>query len=129
MQTLQKKERLHEKNIILNLFNKGKSFYINSFKILYLNTEFDGFYPVKVLFAVSSRNFKKAVHRNHIKRLMKESFRKNKHLLYDAFANSNKKLVFMILYNEKKLISYEEIENKIILILHRLVKENEKISK
>ena len=128
MQTFKKKERLYEKKIINELFEKGLNFYINPFKIVYFKTDIESEYPAKVMIAISSRNFKKAVDRNHIKRLVREAYRKNKNILYDALNDSSKKIAFILLYTGKIKISYQDIESKIILILQRLVKENEEIT-
>jgi ribonuclease P protein component len=129
LQTFKKKERLYEKKIINELFEKGLSFYINPFKIVYFKTDLDSEYPAKVMITVSSRNFKKAVDRNRIKRMLREAYRKNKNILYDALTGSQRKIVFMLLYTGKIKIPYSEAESKIILILQRLVKESEKITK
>ena len=126
MQTFKKEERLHEKKIINELFEKGKSFHSSPFKIIYIDTHDEGKYPAKVMIAVPGRNFKKAVDRNRIRRLIREAYRKNKNILYDALEASTLKLAFVILYSGKLMPSYKEIESKIILILQRLVKENEK---
>ena len=128
MQTFKKEERLHEKKIIKELFEKGFNFYVSPFKVLYIDTDFDGKYPAKVLISVPGKNFKKAVDRNRIKRLMREAYRKNKHILYNALGNSSKKIAIALLYTGKVMISYSEVEPKIILILQRLVKENEEIT-
>ena len=61
------KNTLKNKKVISNLFDKGK--YLSSGNVLvkYLNSE-PGF-----LFTVSSKKFKRAVDRNRIKRLLRES--------------------------------------------------------
>jgi len=126
LQTFKKEERLHEKKIINELFEKGKNFYLNPFKVIYIDLNIDCKSPAKAMITVSSRNFKKAVDRNRIKRLIREAYRKNKNILYDALEASSKNLAFVILYTGKLMPSYKDIESKIILILQRLVKENEK---
>jgi len=126
LQTYTKEERLYEKKIITELFEKGHVFYSNPFKIVWLQCEFDGKYPAKILISVPARNFKKATDRNRLKRLMREAYRKNKNLFYNSLEGMNKKVVFMLNYTGKIIISLNEAENKIILILQRLAKENEK---
>jgi ribonuclease P protein component len=129
LQTFKKEERLFEKKIIKELFEKGLNFYIAPFKVIYTRSDFESKYPAKAMVAVSCRNFKKAVDRNHIKRMMREAYRKNKEILYDALKDSPKKMVFSLIFIGKIKIPYKEIESKIILILQRLVKENEKSAK
>jgi ribonuclease P protein component len=125
LQTFKKEERLREKKIIEQLFDKGSSFYLNPFKVIFDEADFGGNFPAKVMVTLSARNFKRAVDRNRIKRLMREAYRKNKHILYDATAINSKKIAVIIIYTGKVMISSREAESKIILILQRLVKENE----
>lgn len=125
MQTFKKEERLSEKKIIEKLFERGCDFYVSPFKVLWEHADFESKYPAKVMIAVSGRNFRKAVDRNRIKRLMREAYRKNKHILYEALQNSSEKYAFMLLYTGKIIIPFRDMESKIILILQRLVKENE----
>jgi ribonuclease P protein component len=125
LQTFKKEERLHEKKIIEQLFDKGLSFYLNPYKVIFDDAVFEGNYPAKVMITVSARNFKKAVDRNRIKRLIREAYRKNKQILYDALENHSKKMGVIIIYTGKVMISCSDVESKIILILQRLVKENE----
>lgn len=125
MQMIKKEERLSEKKIIEKLFERGCDFYVSPFKILWVHADFESKYPAKVMIAVSGRNFRKAVDRNRIKRLMREAYRKNKYILYEALQNSSEKYAFMLLYTGKIIIPLRDMESKIILILQRLVKENE----
>ncbi|MFA4852525.1 MAG: ribonuclease P protein component [Bacteroidales bacterium] len=129
MQTFKKEERLSEKKIIEKLFERGCGFYVSPFKVLWVHADFESKYPAKVMMAVSGKNFRKAVDRNRIKRLMREAYRKNKHILYEALQNSSEKYAFMLLYTGKIIIPFRNMESKIILILQRLVKENEDIVK
>jgi ribonuclease P protein component len=129
LQTFRKEERLHEKKIIERLFEKGLNFYVNPFKVIFDNADFEGNYPAKAMITLSSRNFKRSVDRNRIKRLMREAYRMNKQILYDSLDKSSKKIAVIIIYTGKIMISYSEAESKIILILQRLVKENEEDSK
>lgn len=77
--TLKKAERIKSLKTIDELFKNGSSFFLTPFKVLYsLNTS-----PVSnAAFMVSKRNFKNATDRNRIKRLVRESWRINRHLLH-----------------------------------------------
>lgn len=126
MQTFKKEERLSEKKIIKELFEKGFSFYLSPFKVVWLNTSIEGLFPAKVMITVSNRNFRNAVDRNRIRRIIREAYRKNKQILYDSITQPSMKMAFVIIYTGKNIIQYSEAEAKIILILQRLVEENEK---
>ena len=75
-QTYNKEERLKKKKLISQLFNEGKSITIFPVKLVYLETEHEGHYKVQAGVSVAKRNFKKAVDRNKIKRLLREAYRK-----------------------------------------------------
>ena len=115
------------------MFNQGKSFFGYPFKVVYLKVEPEtpasDDYPVKVLFAVSKRQFKKAVHRNRLKRLMREGYRKNKSTLYD-FLNENKlRISLAFMYTAKETMPYLEVEKKIKASLLRLQQDIIKLNK
>ena len=129
LQTFKKEERLSEKKIIEKLYKSGFDFYEFPFKVLWIHADFASKYPVKVMMAVSARNFRKASDRNRIKRLMREAYRKNKYLLYEALNNSSERCAVILIYTGKIIIPFKDIESKIILILQRLVKENEQTVK
>jgi ribonuclease P protein component len=128
LQTFSKEERLHEKKIIKELFEKGHAFHSEPFKVIWLPCEFESKNPAKVLISVPARNFKKSTDRNYIKRMMREAYRKNKQILYDKLCETETKMAFMLFYSGKIIVPYTEIESKIVLILQRLAKENEKTS-
>jgi len=124
-QTFNKSERLHSKKLIIKLFEEGKSFFSYPFKVIYLEQKSDNPGTVQLLVSVSRRNFKKATDRNKVKRLIRESYRKNKPQLYDQRSASDKQLLIGLIYTASTIISYAEIEKKIILILQRLIKQDE----
>lgn len=74
--------------------------------------------PVKILISVPKRKFKKAVDRNKIKRLIREAYRKKKHLLINQLAE--KKITLLVVYISKTIVEYSEIEEKINDALIRL---------
>jgi ribonuclease P protein component len=129
LQRFKKEERLSEQKIIKELFERGCGFHITPFKVLWMETNFISKYPAKIMITVSGRTFKNAVDRNRIKRITREAYRKNKSVLYEKLEQSTKKIAFILIYTGKIIISFKDVEDKIILILQRLAKENEKILK
>lgn len=126
MFTFKKEERLCRKTSIDNLFKNGQDFFAYPLKVIWEQCEEEREFPVQVLISVSKRYFKKAVDRNYIKRIIREAYRKNKNLLYDDLLAKQKKINFAILYTAKEIISYEELERKIIHLLKRLIEEHDK---
>jgi ribonuclease P protein component len=108
--TFRKEEKLKKKNLITDLFASGKSASVFPLKMIYLKNDHESPFKVQAGVSVSKRNFKLAVDRNRIKRLMRESYRKNKHLIYND--DDTKKHILMFIYQAKREVSYEQMEEK-----------------
>ncbi len=123
-QAFKKTERLNEKKLVQKVFKEGNSLFKYPFKVIYLEFDKTTDYPAKVLISVAKRNFKKAVTRNKIKRLIREAYRKNKYLLCDNYTNERKNCfktrIIVLIYVGKEVMKYQEIEKKINLILQEL---------
>jgi ribonuclease P protein component len=85
--------------------------------------------PVQVMISVPKYNFQKAVDRNLIRRRIKEAYRLNKQMFYDRLMQSTTDhFAFCITYTAKEIVAFDLIESKIILLLHRLIEESEKVT-
>ncbi len=82
--TFSKEEKLKKKILISELFEKGKSISVFPLRLIYHQIDHEAPYKIQAGVSVSKRNFKKAVQRNHLKRLMRESYRINKYLIYNS---------------------------------------------
>ncbi len=78
-------EKLKSRKALESLFAKGKSFSVFPIKVFYQTHPLEPGIIAEVTVhagvGVSSRNFKKAVDRNRIKRLLREVYRTQKHNL------------------------------------------------
>lgn len=121
MRTFTKQERLSGKTSFEALVSKGNSFFSHPFRItwMYANQEQES--PVRIAFGVPKRNFKSAVKRNRIKRLLREAYRLHKHELYSPLELKSVKIVVMVVYTQKEVPDYAGAEGKIILSLRRLL--------
>lgn len=107
--TYSKKEKLKSKKGIDQLFAEGKSVSAFPLRLVYLNTTFKDDVIAKTGVSVSKRNFKNAVDRNHIKRLLRESYRLNKASFFNHLPTQH---AFMILYIGKDKPTFTQVELK-----------------
>lgn len=112
--TLGKNERLKSQKQTDQLFSEGKKFSLTPFRIFYTDDTNEGS-SHKFGVGVSSKVFKKATDRNRVKRLVRESWRLQKHLLQT-------KLVIFFVYTGKELPEYKEVHDKIGKIIDKLNK-------
>jgi ribonuclease P protein component len=119
--TFKKEERLCSKKLFDKLFTDGSSFLVYPMKIVFIETGFEGKYPVKAAFSVRKKLFRKAVRRNLIKRRMREAYRCNKHLLYSRLGHE-KKIALIFIYVGKDIAEYKVIEAGVKKALNRIIK-------
>lgn len=128
--TLSRNERLKSRKQIEQLFSNGQRFVSPPFRIFYsfqINKQPDVPYLLQAGFGASSRNFKTAVERNRIKRLIKEAYRLQKNEVQDKLKEQNKRLYVFFIYTGKELPVYTEIYNSITIALAKLLEINNKI--
>lgn len=121
MYTFKKEERLCSKKLIEELFHNGSSFLLYPFRIVWLKHALPEDVPVQVLINVPKRRFKKAVHRNLIKRRIRESYRLNKSDdLYVFLEGHSSQLLLAFQYVGKEIAEFEVINKKLKLVLIQL---------
>lgn len=104
--TLGKKERLKSKKLIEKLYADGNSVKNFPLRMVYVQTSHTSSYPIQVGFSVSKRNFKRATDRNKIKRLLRETYRVQKQVVYNQL---NMPYIAMISFVGKEIKSYQEM--------------------
>ncbi|MCL4134127.1 UNVERIFIED_CONTAM: hypothetical protein GTU68_026356 [Idotea baltica] len=88
--------------------------------MIFLQTNHTSNYTAQVGVSVPKRNFKLAVDRNRIKRLMRECYRLQKKLVYK---NIDEPYIFMISYLGKEEWKYDELFLKMEKLLTLFVNE------
>ena len=114
--TYPKKEKLKSKTTIDLLFSEGNSVSKFPLRLVYVENKEENAELMKMGVSVSKKYFKKAVDRNYFKRVLRETYRLNKHILID---NIEKPYAFMFFYQTKERLSYLEIEEKTIQLFQK----------
>ncbi len=121
--SLSKQERIKSNQLTTSLFQEGRSLFKHPFTVKYQLIDNRGS-THKFAASVPKRNFKKAVDRNHIKRLIREAYRLNKPLLpLQHLKTEGKTLVVMFIYIGKQKIEFSQIEKAMKYLLNHLKNE------
>lgn len=122
--TFVKAERLCSYKIINELFEKGSILKYFPFRVVWMYVDNNIVKQnLQLLIQVPKRNFKRANKRNHIKRLVKECYRTNKHALIEHLIGNNKSIVLAIIFVDKEIPKFNLVKYKINLVLQRLINE------
>ena len=111
--TFCKEERLCRKGGFEELLSSGYSFVSYPLRVvirLYPRGEKD--FPARIAVSVSKRRFKRAVKRNRVKRLIRETYRLNKNVLYSSIPE-NKTMDILFIYLHDEIFEYGKIEKAI----------------
>lgn len=117
-----RKEKLKSRKLIQQVFESGKAFSQFPIKIIWLLHSNTSTSPVQAAVSVGKKQFKLAVKRNRVKRLLREAYRLNKQDLLAAVPQ-DKRLAIFIIYIDKELPQLPLLNRKMQLALNRLSKE------
>lgn len=109
--TFPKTEHLKSLKQIQKLIQQGHVIRRKGIKLIWLR-ESHSEQPdtqIKAGFSVPKRNFKRAVHRNRIRRKMKELVRLNKHHII-GLLQEKEQIQFLFVYTSKREVPYPELE-------------------
>ena len=117
--TYPKKEKLKSKKTIELLFSEGKSVAKYPLRLVYSANQNQ---EEKLLFgvSVSKKHFKNAVDRNYYKRVLRECYRLNKHLLLEHL---DKPYAVLFFYQSKERLTYQEIHEKTVLLFEKWIQK------
>lgn len=112
---LKKKNRLCSKKALEKLFSAGNHS-VTSWPVraVFIPNEE---HTIRIMVSVSKRFFKRAVHRNHIKRQLREAYRLNQHLLATTVKDG---LDIAFLWNSGEILPSNVVEKKIQNLLRRI---------
>jgi len=113
--TYPKDEKLKSRATIDLLFTGGKSVSKYPLRLVYVPQPEPGSIT-QMGVSVSKKYFKKATDRNYFKRVLRETYRHHKGILYQ---NLDKPYAFMFLYQTKDRLSFEEINTKTVQLFEK----------
>ncbi len=119
--SLNKSERIKSKKIFECLFRQGKSLFYYPLKLVYVPLTENDQPPLLFGISVPKRLHKKAAVRNRIKRLVRESFRRNKPWLLDRLDKSGK-YALLYIYLAKEEESYHTVDLSIKKLNRKWIK-------
>ena len=119
--TFGKNERLKSSLAIQNLLKNGKTMSIFPLKIYWdLSTDPHQKYPARMAVSVPRRKIRKAVDRNRMKRLLRESYRQNKNIIYEPLCEKGLAIALVILFLQDELLSFDLLNPVMRQLLHKL---------
>jgi ribonuclease P protein component len=121
--TLGRDQRLKSRKQIDRIFREGKSMNVFPFRMYFVKGPVNGLPCLQAGFSASKRNFKKAVDRNRIKRLMREAYRLQKEPLRLLLQERQLSLSLFFIYTGKELPDHRLVSGKIAVALEKIVKE------
>ena len=130
--TYQKQDKLKSRKQTQHLFSKGQSIHVFPIKLIYtLETSpsnahhelIEGPGILQAGVGAPSRIFRKAVQRNHVKRLLREAYRLAKPNFIEQLSLENKRLNLFFLYTDTFVLTQLEIQTKVNEVLAALVKK------
>jgi len=117
--SLSKEERLSRKKIIEEVFKNGISIKSQAIIIIYYYTELPCKFPAQVMFTASKKLYKRAHDRNRIKRLLREAYRKQKHIVYNSLNQKKKQAALLFIFTGRQLPNYPYVHGKMSELLKK----------
>ena len=120
--TLGKTERIKSRKLIEQLFKEGRSFVLYPYRVYYKMSPATTNSYLQFGIGAGSKNFKKAVDRNRIKRVTREAYRLQKNELQEQLKEKKLQLNIFLIYTDKELPVFNTIKEKLQVILNRFMK-------
>lgn len=123
--TFSKRERLTGTKRINHLFTEGKGFISYPLRVIYLLHEQNASAKCSILVSVPKKRIKKAVHRNRIKRLIRESYRLNKTLITNEdFGEKSMDIAFIYVKDNES--NFQDIQKAMQKALNQIADQIKK---
>ncbi len=120
---LTKKEPITGERRIEALFARGRSFMAYPFRVVYLETSHPQSPQLSVLISIPKKRVKAAVDRNRMKRLFREAYRLNKHLLTAVATPLTGQMEVAFIYVKDELCDFSSVEKGVRKALKELTQQ------
>lgn len=121
--SLQKTERLKKRTEIASVFAKGKVLVVPPIKLLYLLGPQTPEATLQMGVVASKKLFKKAVHRNRVKRLIREAYRTQNAALKLLATNKQVAVQLFFIYQAKELPVWPQVQIVVAQLLEKLLQK------
>lgn len=112
-QTFHKDERLCRIRLISEIFENGNVFHTPLFKVVWMKCIGEFKPPAQIAISIPKKNVRLAITRNLIKRRIRESYRKNKWMLYDVLNRENIQVAFVVIFRKKSVPDYDSVNSSV----------------
>ena len=120
MQSFTKAERISLQREIDLLFHEGTAFTVYPLRVIYVEKQAFSGVPAAILVSVPKKRFKRAVKRNRLKRLIRETYRLNKNALWESLQLSGKGLLIAFIYIGNELCDFSTLNTSMKKIIAKL---------
>ena len=117
--TFRKHERLTGRLRIHAVVSTGRSVHEAPIKLVGKVMELPTSAPAQVAFAIPKRYMKLAVHRNRMRRILREAYRLNKHTFHEQLRARGEQCAWLFVYQDSQPLSLAETQIRITRSLQR----------
>jgi len=121
LNSFSKSEHLCGDKRITRLYKEGDAFIAYPLRVVYLIEPRSDAVNSSVLVSVPKKRFKRAVKRNRLKRIMRETYRINKQALIEKLEEKQLQMHVAFNYVSDDEMNYADIEKKMRLSLQKLM--------
>ena len=119
-----KHERLTGRDRLKLVATTGRSAKSFPFKLTGVLMPLDTITPAQVAFAIPKRHMKLAVQRNRQRRLLRETYRQNKHRWYAVLQAAGVQCAWLVVFQGGPPLGWPETQQKITGLFDRWLKEH-----
>ena len=116
--TFKKSERLRNSKQVEKLFVSGQSFIVFPFQVFWDKNDLGS--CLQMAISIPKKKLTRAVDRNRMKRLVRESFRLRKVEWTEANHQESNHFQILLVFLDKQVLTFNELDDKISVILKRL---------